>query len=555
VSQLAEVRRSAAAVAGNPRLLRTESAYALFAVNEQALWVVVLLWAYQAGGTALAGLVAVLQLVPAALLAPVGGIIGDRMARDRALRLVYSLQALSMATMAALVAVQAPRAAVVIAAVVATIVIGWCRPPHYAATTELSADPGEAAAANSLSGTLESLGCFIGPALAGIGALAGGYAVVMAACAVLAAAGAGLATGLRLTKQGLEMDPPEEGASTAEDRGGLIRVLVRRPAIAVVLLLVGAQFFAEGAMELLGVVFAHQRLGHGPAAAGLLIGSIGVGGTIGAVASAVLSSWRRLSPAVIASMLVGGLPLLAMPHLSTLAPALAIGVVTGAGLAFFAVAGITLLQRSVDISLVARVLAVRETALLTGLAFGAAAVPFVVRALGAGTTYAVLGTTLVASALLALPVLLHLEREAVYRPKLLALLRGIDFLAVLGAPELEQLALRARELNVPAGTVVIRQGEHGDAYYLVQEGQLEVSVAERPERVVLGPGDAFGEIALLRDVPRTATVRALSECTLWRVDRNAFLLTISGSAGAELAQHQVEQKLGGLASEHSESES
>src|SRR4249920_44561 len=110
MSQVTEVRRSVAAVTRNRRLLRAQSAYGLFSLVEQAVWLAVLLWAYAAGGTSLAGLVAVLQLVPAAVLAPVGGAIGDRMPRDRALRLVYGLQALTMALTATLIARHAPQA-------------------------------------------------------------------------------------------------------------------------------------------------------------------------------------------------------------------------------------------------------------------------------------------------------------------------------------------------------------------------------------------------------------------------------------------------------------
>ena len=547
MSQLVEVRRSVHAVARNGRLLRAQSAYALFAVNEQALWVAVLLWAYDSGGTALAGLVAVLQLVPAAALAPLGGVVGDRMPRDHALRLVYGLQAVTMAATAGLIAAGGPRGPVVLAAVAATIVIGWTRPPHYAATTELSSSPGEAAAANSLSGTLESLGCFVGPALAGLGALVGGIAVVVAGCAVLAAAAALLVSGLGLARPGPRVPLAQAQAGPRVRSDSLVGALWHRPAAAVVLLLVGAQFVAVGTMEILGVAYAVQRLGAGPAAAGLLIGSLGVGGTLGAAGAVVLCGWQRLAGAVAASLLAGALPLLLMPHLGALLPALLVGVAAGAGLAFFAVAGITLLQRTVADSLLARVLALRESALLTGLAVGAAAAPLLVRAVGAGPAYAVLGGTLSVVAVLAVPVLVRLDRQAVYRPDVVRLLRGVEFLAVLDVRALERLAQQARCKDIAAGTLVLRQGERGDGYYLVEHGRLDVSVAGRAERVALGPGDGFGEIALLHDVPRTASVRATEACRLWYVGRADFLATVAGSAGAELAHRHVADRLERLA--------
>jgi predicted MFS family arabinose efflux permease len=547
MSQLAEVRRSMAAVAGNRRLLRAQAAYALFAVNELTLWVAVLLWAYSAGGTALAGLVAVLELAPAAALAPVGGYLGDRLARDRALRLTYTLQAVAIAVLAALVAAHAPTAAVVAAAVLSTIVVGWSRPPHYAAAAELSSDPGEAAAANALSAILENVGFFAGPALAGIGVAVGGYPAVLAGCAALAAIAAGLVSGIRL-----ERPPPAQPEGGAPPGGGLaplglVGALLRRPAVATVLLLIGAQFIAASALELFALGFTQRQLGQGQTAAGLLIGAVGIGGTVGALLSAVLVGWRRLSGAVSGSLVLAGVPLLAMPHLHSLVAAVGIVVVTGAGVAFFAVASITLLQRSVDLGLVARVLAARESASLAGLALGAAVAPLLVRSLGAGRAYAALGIALAVLAAAAWPMLVRMERAAIYRPEILSLLRGVNFLSVLGPRALEGLALRAQEVQVAAGTVVVREGDAGDAYYLVQGGQLEVSVQGNPARVVLGPGDGFGEIALLRDVPRTATVRATEDCRLWSIDRNAFLVTVANSTGADLASQHVDMQLGRLA--------
>jgi hypothetical protein len=236
-----------------------------------------------------------------------------------------------------------------------------------------------------------------------------------------------------------------------------------------------------------------------------------------------------------------------MPHLHSLVAAVGIVVVTGAGVAFFAVASITLLQRSVDLGLVARVLAARESASLAGLALGAAVAPLLVRSLGAGRAYAALGIALAVLAAAAWPMLVRMERAAIYRPEILSLLRGVNFLSVLGPRALEGLALRAQEVQVAAGTVVVREGDAGDAYYLVQGGQLEVSVQGNPARVVLGPGDGFGEIALLRDVPRTATVRATEDCRLWSIDRNAFLVTVANSTGADLASQHVDMQLGRLA--------
>ena len=360
---------------------------------------------------------------------------------------------------------------------------------------------------------------------------------------------AGSRAGTSAARQTAALSAGAADATEADDpaerrRMRALAATVRRlPAVAVVLLLVGVEFLVVGAMEVLGVAFTAQQLDAGPASAGLLIGSIGAGALVGAAAAVVLSSWPRLGPAVVGSLLLGGVPLLAMPMITAIVPALAVGVLSGGGLGFAAVADITLLQRVVADDLVARVLAVRESLLLGGLALGAAAVPRMVDAVGPGGSYAILGGLLAALALLAIPPLRRLDRSAVFRPQVIALLRGVDFLAVLDVRTIERLALRAVPLAVEAGTVVVREGEPGDRYYVVEDGHLEVSVAGRAHRVELGAGDGFGEIALLRGVPRTATVRAVGSARMWTVDRRAFLEAIAGSAGAELADQRATERL------------
>ncbi len=108
---------------------------------------------------------------------------------------------------------------------------------------------------------------------------------------------------------------------------------------------------------------------------------------------------------------------------------------------------------------------------------------------------------------------------------------------------MEGLVRSAREVQVPAQSVVVQQGETGDLYYLVAEGQLEVTDLGSPARRSLGPGSAFGEIALLRDIPRTATVTAVEPSRLWTIDRRTFLQTVAGSSGAELASRHVDSLL------------
>jgi CRP-like cAMP-binding protein len=136
-----------------------------------------------------------------------------------------------------------------------------------------------------------------------------------------------------------------------------------------------------------------------------------------------------------------------------------------------------------------------------------------------------------------------LDSRAVYRPELLGLLRHHPFMRHLPVPVLEGLAASAEALSVPAGHTVVREGEAGDRYYLIEEGDLLVTSTGSAAAVEVGAGDGFGEIALLRSVPRTATVTTASPCRLWAVAQEDFLAGLRASpAGTRAAQAEVRTK-------------
>jgi CRP-like cAMP-binding protein len=89
--------------------------------------------------------------------------------------------------------------------------------------------------------------------------------------------------------------------------------------------------------------------------------------------------------------------------------------------------------------------------------------------------------------------------------------------------------------------VVIREGDSGDLFYAVLEGNAEVSQAGRSVRTQ-GPGEYFGEIALLRDVPRTATVTARSGLVLLSLDRDVFLTAVTGHPRSHRAAHATAEE-------------
>jgi CRP-like cAMP-binding protein len=118
------------------------------------------------------------------------------------------------------------------------------------------------------------------------------------------------------------------------------------------------------------------------------------------------------------------------------------------------------------------------------------------------------------------------------------MLRGVPMLGPLTMCTKEELAGNLRRVSVPAGHVIIRQGEVGDAFYILESGAMEAIVDEGPGRPLV-PGDSFGEIALLRDIPRTATVRAMKPSTVLALDREHFLAAVTGRRDAITAAEEV----------------
>lgn len=225
----------------------------------------------------------------------------------------------------------------------------------------------------------------------------------------------------------------------------------------------------------------------------------------------------------------------------SLGPIIVLLAVAGAGGAVQVVAGRTLLQRTTDDRVLARVFGVEEGASLLALALGAALAPVFIDAYGTGPAFVPLGVGATLFTLSALVVLRRLDARTVSRRSEVELMRHVACLDVLRPYELEQLARAARWIDVAAGTDVVTQGDRGDRFYLVAEGRAGVWVdgVRRPH--VLGPGDSFGEIALLHKVPRTATVTTLTPVRLLALDGADFLTTVTGHPDGERLAADVAQ--------------
>jgi len=120
----------------------------------------------------------------------------------------------------------------------------------------------------------------------------------------------------------------------------------------------------------------------------------------------------------------------------------------------------------------------------------------------------------------------------------IALLRSLSIFCALPVPELEGLAQNTSDVFVRAGELIVGQGEVGDRYFAIADGTVEV-LRDNVCQNTLCRGDGFGELALIDEVPRTATVRAVTDTTLVAIERTPFLVAITGHAPTRDRVEQV----------------
>ena len=503
------------------------AAYLLFILTEYAVWIAMLVFAYNRGGTAVAGLVAVAQLAPAAVVAPVAASLADRRSPVVMLAGGYLAQVAGMAGTAAAIGAGAPLAAYA-AAVFASTAVTATRPAQSALIPSLAATPDQLTAANVVAGWLEAAGAAAAGLLVGVLISLAGVGSVFAVCAGLGLAAALLVAGLRA--QPLAAAGADADASTA-NTGGVaegLRLAVRQPRLRLMLALLTADAVVVGALDLLVVILALTVLGRPPSWAGYLEFAFGAGAVLAATVSALLVG-RRLGGPILAAALGFSGALAAVAFGPGLAGTVILLAVAGAGHLLLEVATRTLLQRSVPPRLIGRIFGVLEGVTMAGLAVGALLVPALAH-LG-GSQLAVLGVAAV------LPLAAVAGGRAVFRldagttvPVVeIALLRSLPLFAELPAPAIEGLAAALRPVRLEAGAVLIRQGDPGDAYFAIAAGELD---AEQDGHFLgrYGRGDGVGEIALLRAVPRTATVTAHTAATVYQLDRDLFLTAVLGHA-------------------------
>ena len=520
--------RPIAVVFTNPQLRRLQLAWATSMLGTCAYLIALAVVAFRSGGATAVGLIMLVRMVAAAVASPPLSALADRYPRRSVMAISDLIRAVLTAAIALLVETQAPIIAVYALTVGISIVGTPFRPAQAALTPKLAATPVELTASNAVAGTLESASIFLGPGIGGIILAVSGTAGVFVVCVAAFLWSAALVWSINEPPD----EPAGEDAADAETPSGMLagfETLAATPALLAVTVTYAAQAMVAGALTVFTVVLAIDVLHLGNAGVGYLDCAFGVGGVLGGVAAVGLAGARRLAAAFAAGVLAWGVGVALLGATTSTAVALVLLAGVGIGNTVVDVAAVTLLQRSAADAVLGRVFGVLESVLMASIGVGSVLAPLAIHLLGVRAALVATGLVLPVVVVVAGRALVALDAPDPAIADRASLLRQHPIFAPLSDGTLEQLARRLEPVEVGASTEVIRQGLPGDRVYIVASGELAVDVDGRPG-ADLGPGEVFGEIALMRDVPRTASVRAVTDSSLFTLGRDDFLAAVTGHA-------------------------
>jgi CRP-like cAMP-binding protein/predicted MFS family arabinose efflux permease len=483
----------------------------------------------QTGSAAWVGAATVGRFVPSLLLGPYGGVLAERFER---VRLMVSLDWISTGLMLVLALVAALEGPALLAIVLAglTSVTGTVYEPAAAAITPETVPETDLAAANALRNMVDNIAIITGPVLGALLLLAAPPSVVFVANAATFAVSALVVR--RISVRSIPVDVTEAGtAGPLKQMMVGIRTIAGSATAATLVTYSVIASFVYGVDTVQFVVLSEERLGTGPDGFGYLLAGLGVGGIAAAGLVNRMAAWPRLGSVILLGMAIYCLPTLLFLFVDDPLVATAIQVVRGAGTLVVDVLAITALQRSLPKEVLGRVFGAYFTGVLSAISLGALVTPQVISAFGLDASLWLAGAVLPALCLFGLPFLrrmdaMNVARLASVEPRIQVLER-LGILTEASRPMLERMAADAEEVEAPAGTVVIREGDEADAFYVLLDG--EVGVRARGEEAVerelppMQSGAWFGEIGLLERIPRTATVTATVPSRMLRIPGEAFV--------------------------------
>jgi Cyclic nucleotide-binding domain/Major Facilitator Superfamily len=480
--------------------------------------------AFGDGGASAVGVVVFARLAPTALFTPLGTAFADRFRRDRVLVVSSLVRAVSGAGIAAVLVVGGPHLAVYALAVISTMAFRLFRPTHSALLPSLCCTPFELSTANVVRGMLDSASTLLGPLGAALLLYLASPTAVFATSAAMALISGALL--LRLSYEAPPRKRPEPLRRIAREIGEGFQALTRYRDAGLLIWLSLAQSLTQGFLTVFMVVLAFEELGMGAPGVGLLNAAVGAGCVAGSFGASMFVTGRRLAVLEGVGVLLWGVALSLSGALPLAPVVLGMMCVAGIGNSLLDIGLHTLPARLVPEQLLARIFGVKGSLTALAGAAGAFITPFAIDLLGIRAAMFALGLIAPALTALAWRHLRKIDAMIEQRDAEIAVLNHVPMFRPLPIPAIDGLALHVEEVHFEAGQVVCCQGDDADRFYLIEDGAAEVIGNDRLIRT-LDPGDSFGEIALLGDTRRTATVRARTPLRLYAVDGRPFRSTVS----------------------------
>ena len=536
---LGETRDSITAVFRNRNMRRIQLALAGSEVGDWAYATAVAVWAYDVGGPQAVGVWVAIRLGLSAVLAPFGASLADKMDRRRLMLLTDLVRAVLVGGAALVLLVDGPAWAVFVMATLVSLLVTPFMVAQRALLPSLAERPEELTAANGTASTIDSLSSFVGPAL-GASMLAVtsveavfGFNVLTFLWSMALVYGVRPPVAAAAEQVDGEDDPEEETEGFWRETAAGFRAIRADPGLLLVASAASVQTVIAGGSAVFMLVMAVEVLGTGAAGYGYLNAVLGVGAVLGGLLAIARASRRRLAGDMIVGVVLWSAPLLLVtvwPHPVTVVVAMAL---LGLGNPLVDVNMDTITQRLAPDAVMGRVFGAMEACFIATMALGALVMPFLIDWLGLRWALAVIAVPVVLLALACIPGARAIDGRLGI-PLHVPLLRGTDIFAPLPQAAIETIARELVEVRVTAGEVVLHEGDRSDRFYVIESGRVEVTQAGRVLRDE-GPGDYFGEIGLLRDVPRTATITAVEDTVLQALDRDTFLRVVSGHREAGVA--------------------
>lgn len=513
-----------------PNLRRLQLGWTAFFLVDGMSTVALSVWAFDDGGASAVGMVGLARLLPGAIALPFGAWAADRFPRRRVVTAVFVAIAVSQVLIAIGLASDAPAASVYALVALSSVASTPYRSAQLALGPLVARTPSELVAMNVTAGTLEGLATFAGPALAGLLLIRTNPWVVVVAASFAAAAGCISVANIRVAVD------PSKAVRLTRDRPfaaliGGVTELRKHTDVAVVVGCFVAQLLVRGFLSVLLVSVSFDLLELDGSGVGWLFAIIGIGGIAGGSYTVVLTRRRRLGRPFAVALSMWGLPI-ALIGLVPNTPVVVAALLTiGIANATLDVSGFTLIQRLGADRNLGRVFGVLFTFGIAIGGLGALIAPVLVSAFGLRPVLVLVGAVLPAVAFASLSRLRRIDELSEPLPELCSLLSSIPLFAPLPPTTIEKLAARCSTADITAGSVIVKEGERGDRFFGIVHGQVEVrrgGVAQG----TFGPGEYFGEIALLRNINRTATVVAISDVRVATIEASEFIDSLASSETA-----------------------